>query len=104
MTVTYTVAAERHARRKPHWTDWVGLSTLSIVATSCVAMMAIALAYAGRTNVFEHSGHAAAAAPINLNTVADAKQIEAVMSTVFSDANDRQLAADRLFRFLGDER
>ena len=67
-------------------------------------MLAIALAYAGRTNVFEHPGHAAAAAPVNLNTVADARPLEAVMATVFSDANDRQLAAQRLFQFLGDER
>ena len=104
MTVTYTVAAERHARQKQHWTDRIGLSVLSIAATSCVAMLAIALAYAGRTNVFEHPGHAAAAAPINLNTVADARPLEAVMATVFSDANDRQPAAQRLFQFLGDER
>ena len=83
MTVTYTVAAERRARQKRHWTDRIGLSVLSIAATSCVAMLAIALAYAGRTNVFEHPGHAAAAAPINLNTVADARPLEAVMATVF---------------------
>jgi cell division protein FtsW (lipid II flippase) len=104
MTVTYTVAAERRARQKRHWTDWIGLSVLSIAATSCVAMLAIALAYAGRTNVFERPGHAEATAPINLNTVADARPLEAVMATVFSDANDRQLAAQRLFQFLGDGR
>jgi cell division protein FtsW (lipid II flippase) len=104
MTVSYTAATDRHARAKPHWTDRIGLSVLSIAATSCVAMMAIALAYAGRTNVFELSGRAAAAASINLNTAADARQIEAAMAAVFSDANDRQLAADRLFRFLADER
>jgi cell division protein FtsW (lipid II flippase) len=104
MTVTYTVADERHARRRRHWTDWIGLSVLSIAATSLVAMMAIALAYMGRMNVFDHSGQAAAAAPVNLNTVADSRELEAVITTVFSDANDRQLAADRLFQFLGDER
>ena len=104
MTVTYTVAADRHARVKRHWADRIGFSVLSIAATSCVAMMAIALAYAGRTNVFEQSGHAAVAAPINLNTVADARQLEAAMAAVFPDANDRQLAVDRLFRFLGAER
>jgi cell division protein FtsW (lipid II flippase) len=104
MTVTYTVAAERRARKKRHWTDWISLSVLSIAATSCVAMMAIALAYAGRTNVFEHAGHAAAAAPINLNTVADARPLEAAMATVLSDATERQPAAQRLFQFLGDER
>ena len=49
MTVTYTVAAERRARQKQRWTDRIGLSLLSLAATSCVAMLAIALAYAGRT-------------------------------------------------------
>jgi cell division protein FtsW (lipid II flippase) len=104
MTATYTVAAERHGKQKQHWTDRIGLSVLSNAATSCVAILAIALAYAGRTNVFEHPGHAATAAPINLNTVADARTLEAAMTTVFSDANDRQPAAQRLFQFLGDER
>ena len=49
MTATFTVAAERQARQKRHWTDRIGLSVLSLAATSCVAMLAIALAYAGRT-------------------------------------------------------
>ena len=58
MTATYTVAAERQARRKRHWTDRIGLSVLSLAATSCVAMLAITLAYAGRISVFEQPGHA----------------------------------------------
>jgi cell division protein FtsW (lipid II flippase) len=65
--------------------------------------VAIALAYAGRMSVFENSGHPVAA-PINLNAVADAGPLEVAMETVFSDATDRRLAAERLFRFLGDER
>jgi cell division protein FtsW (lipid II flippase) len=104
MAVTYTAAVERDARRTEHWTDRIDLAALSVAATSCVAMLAIALAYAGRMSVFESVGRAAAAAPINLNTVADARPLEAAMETVFSDANDRRLAAQRLFRFLGDER
>jgi cell division protein FtsW (lipid II flippase) len=104
MTATFTVAAERQTRQKRHWTDRIGLSVLSLSATSCVAMLAIALAYAGRTSVFEQPGHAAAAAPINLNTLAGAKPLEAVMATVLSDANDRQPAAQRLFQFLSEER
>lgn len=104
MTVTYTVADERRARQKQRWTDRIGLSLLSIAATSCVAMLAIALAYAGRTNLFDQPGHSEAAAPVNLNTVADARSLDAVMAAVFSDANERQLASQRLFQFLGDER
>src|SRR2546425_1935309 len=104
MTVTYTAAVERDARRTEHWTDRIDLAALSVAVTSCVAMLAIALAYAGRMNVFASVGHPAAAAPVDLNTVADARPLEAAMETVFSDANDRRLAAQRLFRFLGDER
>src|SRR5438552_8057126 len=104
MAVTLTAAVERDARRTEYWTDRIDLAALSLAATSCVAMLAIALAYAGRMNVFESVGHAAAAAPVNLNTVADARPLEAAMETVFSDATDRRLAAQRLFRFLGDER
>ena len=104
MTVTYTAAVDRDARRTQHWTDRIDLSALSMAATSCVAMLVIALAYAGRMNVFESVSHAAAAAPVNLNTVADARPLERAMETVFSDAEDRRLAAQRLFGFLGDQR
>jgi cell division protein FtsW (lipid II flippase) len=103
MSVTYTAAVERNARRAHHWTDRIDLCALTVAATSCVAMLAIALAYAGRMNVFESPGHTVAP-PINLNTVTDAGPLEAAMETVFSDASDRQQAAARLFRFLGDER
>ncbi|PYQ85218.1 MAG: hypothetical protein DMG02_28890 [Acidobacteria bacterium] len=105
MTVTYTAATERDGRRTQHWTDRFDLSAISMAATSCVAILAIALAYAGRTSVFDSSERAAAAVrPINLNTVADAAPLEAAMETVFSDVNDRRLAAQQLFRFLVDER
>jgi len=98
MAVTYTVAVERNERRAHHWTDRIGLSALTVAATSCVAMLAIGLAYAGRTNVFESAGRTVTA-PLNLNTVTDAGPLEAAMETVFSDASDRRLAAERLFRF-----
>jgi len=103
MTVTYTAAVDRNARRAHHWTDRIDLPALTVAATSCVAVLAIALAYAGRMYVFESPGHTVAA-PINLNAVADAGPLEAAMETVFADASDRRLAAERLFRFLGDER
>jgi len=110
MTVTYTAAVERDARRTRRWTDRIGLAGLSLAATSCVAIVAIALAYAGRMTVFESARPERAQldgrveGPINLNTVADAKPLERAMETVFVDANDRRLAAQRLFTFVGDER
>src|SRR4051812_11352625 len=104
MAVTYTAAVERVARRTERWTDRLDLTVLLVAATSCVAVLAIALAYAGRLSAFEMAGHRAAAAPVNLNTVADARPIEAALQAVFADANDRQLAAQQLFTFLGEER
>ena len=105
MSVTYTAAAERDARRLHHWSDRIDRSMLSMAATSCVAVLAIALAYAGRMSVFERSERGSAAvAPINLNTVADVPPIEAAMETAFPDVSDRRLAAQKLFRFLVAER
>jgi cell division protein FtsW (lipid II flippase) len=103
MAVTYTAAVERNARRAHHWTDRIDLSALTMAATSCVAMLAIALAYTGRMNVFDGASRTMAA-PVNLNAVTDARSLDAAMETVFSDAGDRQLAAERLFRFVADER
>src|SRR5262249_48877832 len=110
MTVTYTAAVERDARRMQHWTDRIGLSVLAVAATSLVAMLAIALAYMGRLNVFESARPQRAQldgrpeGPVNLNTVADARPLDAAMETVFADASERRLAAQRLFRFIGDQR
>jgi cell division protein FtsW (lipid II flippase) len=104
MNTTYTAAVERDAQRTGRRTGRIDLSVVSIVATSCVAALAIALAYAGRISVFESSGRAAAAAPVNLNTVVDARALEAAMEAVVPDANDRRLDAERIFRFLDAER
>src|SRR5262245_6211295 len=104
MNATYTTAVDRDAQRTGPRTGLIDLSVVSIMATFSVAMLAIALAYAGRIAVFESAGRAATAAPVNLNTVADARALEAAMGSVFPDANDRRLAAERIFRFLGDER
>src|SRR5262245_42834317 len=104
MSVTYTAAGDRDAQRTGRRTGRIDRPAVSMAATSCVAMLAIALAYGGRLIVFDSSSRAAAPAPINLNTVEDAKAIEAAMETVVPDANDRRLAVERLFQFLGDER
>jgi cell division protein FtsW (lipid II flippase) len=55
-------------------------------------------------SVAESSARAEAAAPVNLNTVADMKAIEAAMEPVVPNADDRRVAAERLFQFLADER
>ena len=105
MGVTYTAAAERDARRTGRRPDRFGLPALALVATSAVAILAIGLAYVGRISVFDRSEHASAAAiVVNLNTVANVGPLEAAMSGVFPDANDRRIAAERLFRFVVDQR
>ena len=86
MTTTYMAAADRGTPRTRHWTDRIALAALLVPATSCVAVLAIALAYAGRTNVLAGTSRAAAVAPVNLNTVAAATPLEAAMETVLSDA------------------
>jgi cell division protein FtsW (lipid II flippase) len=104
MNATYTAAVDRDAQQTGRRTGLVDLSVVSIVATSLVAMLAIGLAYAGRMSVAESPVRAAAAAPVNLNTVADMKAIDAAMEPVVPNAGDRRSAADRLFQFLAAER
>ncbi len=104
MTTTYLAAADRGTRRTRHWTDRIDVAALLVPATSCVAVLAIALAYAGRTNVLAGTSRDAAVAPVNLNTVAAAAPLDAAMETVLSDADARRLAAQRLFQFLGEQR
>src|SRR4051812_31977909 len=104
MNATYTAAVDRDARPTGRRTGLIDLSVVSIVATSLVAMLAIALAYAGRMSVAESPGRAAAAAPINLNTVTDVKAIDAAMEPIVPNAGDRRSAAERLFQFLAAER
>src|SRR5215469_18153973 len=104
MTATYTAGVERDGPRSGRRTGFIDSSVVSIVATSLVAMLAIGLAYAGRTSGAESGGRAAAAAPVNLNTVSDVKTIDAAMEPVIPNADDRRSAAERLFQFLAVER
>jgi len=104
MTATYTTAADRNAQQTGRRTGLIDLSVVSIVATSCVAMLAIALAYAGRMSAPASAGRTAAAAPVNLNTVADSNAIDVALEAVIPNADDRRSAAGRLFQFLAAER
>lgn len=104
MSVTYTAAVDRDAQRTGRRTGRIDLSVVSMIATSVVAIAAIALAYTGRLSVYESSSRIALPPPVNLNTVTDAKAIDAAMEPVVPNENDRRQTADRLFQFLGDER
>jgi cell division protein FtsW (lipid II flippase) len=105
MALTYTSAAERDTVRTRTRARVFGVSDLLMWATSCVALFAISLAYAGRLRVFEASEtqhHDVGI--VNLNTVSDPAEIEPALATILADAADRRFAARELLRFVGTDR
>ena len=98
MGVTYTSGLARDRRQIRR--SGVGGAGL-LVATSFVALGAIALATAGRLYSLEvTSANVATPDRVNLNDVASAAVLEVPLSRVFEHAVDRQLGAAELFRFL----
>ena len=71
---------------------------LLLVLTSVVAVMAIALAYMGRTHATEVTS--AAQATVNLNTVAEARHLERALEPAFASAADRRFVAQHLLTFI----
>jgi hypothetical protein len=53
MTATFTSAVERDSRRTRQRDGTFGVSDFLMLATSCVALLAIGLAYAGRIRVLD---------------------------------------------------
>ena len=105
MTVTCTSAAERDGRRRRQRISRLDLSAWLLAMTSSVAVVGITLAYVGRLRAFEMSESTRPGARIvNLNTIADPRQLEPVLETVFANAYDRGFAARELLRFLVDDR
>ncbi len=102
MGVTYTAAAERDGRRSQRYVGRFGLADLSLALTSCVAIAAISLAYAGRLSILGQSEHARAT--VNVNAVADPGQLESAVGVAFANVNDKRFASEHLFRFLVDQR
>ncbi|MEN3337511.1 MAG: hypothetical protein V7647_1187 [Acidobacteriota bacterium] len=100
MTLTYTLAAERDARRVRRGRHTERPDTV-LLLTSFVVVLAIALAYLGRTRAFEVSETAAHRDGfVNLNAVQDASELEPALAAVFTSAADRAFAARELFGFL----
>ena len=97
MSVTYTTAAERDAYRQQPVARY-GLPEPLLMATSCVAVLAIALACIGRLRVFDAAERGRQV--VNLNAVRDPGALEPALATVFTNARDRRFAAAQLFRFL----
>ena len=81
MTLTYTSAAERDTLRTRQRARLFGVADLLMLATSCVALFAIGLAYTGRLRVFDASEtQHADVRTVNLNAVSDAAEIEPALT------------------------
>jgi cell division protein FtsW (lipid II flippase) len=98
VSVTLTSATERDIRRDIGLARRPGEQHLLLAITTVVAMLAIGLAYAGRTRSDDSS--ASRDSIIDLNTVTESQQLEPAFAVVFPDASDRRFAAARLIEFV----
>ena len=97
MGVTYTSTLDRQlvspavtARRLP-------LRQVLLPLTTMVAMLAIGLAYGGRTRLTAREFTPGSANLTNLNAIGSAHDLEAPLATVFENVADRRFAAAALF-------
>jgi cell division protein FtsW (lipid II flippase) len=105
MGATYTTAAQRDAQPASSRDRRVDPLDLLLVATSVVVALAIMLAYAGRSSLFDMSERARRdGAVVDLNLVADPGPLDPALAAVITNPNDRRAVASELFRFLADER
>ncbi|MGE5814899.1 MAG: hypothetical protein ACM36C_10465, partial [Acidobacteriota bacterium] len=101
MGVTYTSALDRDNRLRVKSARKLGEEHVLLALTSTVAVIAIALAVGGRLVPRASIGPSRpASATVNLNTVADSRDIEPLLRPVFVNAADRQFAARRLLQFI----
>jgi cell division protein FtsI/penicillin-binding protein 2/cell division protein FtsW (lipid II flippase) len=100
--VTFTSAALRDVRRRAESVRLPGAQHLLLVATSIVAMMAIALSYGGRIYTSNQSQTSDSAT--NLNAVQVAEALEPALRVVIADAADRRAAASHLFEYVKSRR
>ena len=106
MGVTYTSTLDRQVHGIPTITvGRVPARHLLLPLTSIVAMLAIALAYAGRTRTMGSRDSAQTASrPTNLNAVEAPRDLEPPLATVFVSSFDRRFAARALFTHLSSLR
>jgi cell division protein FtsW (lipid II flippase) len=98
MALTLTTAAARDAARVHSRRLAVFDPLEPILATaSIVALLLVFAAYAGTANTQRVAG---SRTTVNLNTVAAAGELEAVLGPVFTTDADRRLAAREIFAFL----
>jgi cell division protein FtsW (lipid II flippase) len=101
MTVSYVPALERDVRHTRLLVRQLDARHALLPLTSVVAILAIGLAYSGRTRASEYPALApSSVALVNLNAVTDAKTLEAPLGLLFADQADREFAASVLFQFV----
>ena len=98
MGLTYTPAHDRHQRRVRRTSLTFGERL--VLLTSAVVLLAIVLAYAGRVRAEAWNEPQRTSAPVNLNAVVDARELEAPLATVFAYPGDRRLAASTIASWL----
>jgi cell division protein FtsW (lipid II flippase) len=101
VSVTYTTAAQRD-RQRAGIASRPFLPEPLLIATSCVAALAILLACVGRLGVVDQTG-APGAPVVNLNAALDAHAFEPAMAAAFANPGDRRFAAAELFRFVTEQ-
>ncbi len=102
MGVTYTSTIDRQLVSTPAIaTGRLSLRQTLLPLTSLVAMLAIALAYGGRTRTMAAGGFAPRSATLtNLNAIGDARDLEAPLAAGFTNVSDRRFAARALSDYL----
>jgi len=109
MAVTYTRALQRDTHRDTRRrivvaASAVETSQLLLLATSLVALLAVALAYEGRVRRSDPLGPAQPATVFNLASGTDASQLEAALDPALAAPADRRFAAHELLSFLAAAR
>ena len=111
MSVTYTHAKQRDERQVVSTARRLGAADLLLFSASLAAVVVIGLTYAGVGSRLALSAPPSAApsgtasSPVNLRTVADARQLEAALEGLSTKtAADRRLAARQLLDFLSARR
>ncbi|HEY7186094.1 MAG TPA: FtsW/RodA/SpoVE family cell cycle protein [Vicinamibacterales bacterium] len=106
MAVTYVSAVDRDTRRTTEVARHVDLRHGLLAITSTVALLAIALTYAGTLSRTSRSVRLQAdlrssdQKPVDITTLKDATLLEPALEPIFPMAGDRRRAAAQLYQFI----
>jgi cell division protein FtsW (lipid II flippase) len=98
MGLTYTPARDRQQRHVRRTSLTHGEILLCL--TSAVVALAMVLTYAGRVRAEVWNQPRAMVAPVDLNAIAEARELEAPLATVFRYPGDRRVAAAAIASWL----